>query len=438
MKIMEKARQVGMSWATSYGIVRRQALEGTQYDAWVSSRDEVQARLFLEDCRSFAETLNLAGTEMGEPVLSEDARPSAYTLTLSNKRRIHSLSSNPDAQAGKRGARILDEFALHPDPRKLYSIATPGLTWGGSLEVISTHRGSKNFFFELIQEIRHGGNPKQFSLHRVTLEDALNQGFLERLKSKLPEEDPRQLMDAATYFDWIRSSCADEESFRQEYMCEPADDAAAFLPVDLVSSCEYETGAHWELPLKGPHDKNAHYYLGVDIGRDHDLTVFWLIEATHGLFLTRGLTCLKNTPFAEQAEVLDEYMQLPGLRRVCIDQTGIGRQLAEDATRRYSAYRIEGLTFTAPVKESLVYPVRSAFEAKTLRIPSSSEIRADLRSIKKEVTSAGHLRFGADRTRGGHADRFWALALALHAAQSPHTVAGYEHVCRPASRRFSL
>jgi phage FluMu gp28-like protein len=74
--------------------------------------------------------------------------------------RLHSMSSNPDAQAGKRGDRTLDEFALHPDPRKLYTIAYPGVTWGGAMEIFSTHRGSANFFNELIQEIKHKGNPK--------------------------------------------------------------------------------------------------------------------------------------------------------------------------------------------------------------------------------------------------------------------------------------
>jgi phage FluMu gp28-like protein len=60
--------------------------------------------------------------------------------------------------------------------------------------------------------------------------------------------------------------------------------------------------------------------------------------------------------------------------------------------------------------------VRSAFEDKSLRIPCHPKIRADLRAIKKETTAAGNLRFTADRGRNGHSDRFWALALARHAA----------------------
>ena len=33
-------------------------------------------------------------------------------------------------------------------------------------------------------------------------------------------------------------------------------------------------------------------------------------------------------------------------------------------------------------------------------------------------TVAGHPRFDAERGEAGHADRFWALALAYHAAAS--------------------
>src|SRR5690606_26634013 len=147
-----------------------------------------------------------------------------YVLRFESGRRIHSMSSNPDAQAGKRGSRILDEFALHPNPRKLWTIAYPGITWGGSLKVISTHRGSHNFFNGLKREIVEGGNPKGISLHTVTLQDALDQGLLWKLQQNLPAEDERQEMTEAEYFDFVKSGCADEESFLQEYMCQPADD----------------------------------------------------------------------------------------------------------------------------------------------------------------------------------------------------------------------
>ncbi len=169
LKIMEKSRQIGISWGTAYAVVEHTAPVENNHDQWVSSRDDIQARLFLEDCKKFAGILHAAAEDLGSVILDPDKKISAYVLSFANGKRIHSMSSNPDAQAGKRGGRVLDEFALHPDPRKLYSIAYPGITWGGQLEIVSTHRGSANFFNELVEDVRHRGNPKGFSLHTVSL-----------------------------------------------------------------------------------------------------------------------------------------------------------------------------------------------------------------------------------------------------------------------------
>ncbi|MFU4637284.1 terminase large subunit domain-containing protein, partial [Pseudomonas aeruginosa] len=186
LKLMQKSRQIGLSWSTAYAADERTAAESARVDQWVSSRDDLQARLFLEDCKMWAGIMNQAAKDLGEIVIDVKNKISAYVLEFANGRRIHSMSSNPDAQAGKRGGRILDEFALHPDPRKLWSIAYPGITWGGAMEIISTHRGSQNFFNQLVREIVEGGNPKNISLHTVTLQDALDQGFLFKLQQMLP------------------------------------------------------------------------------------------------------------------------------------------------------------------------------------------------------------------------------------------------------------
>jgi phage FluMu gp28-like protein len=409
LKIAEKPRQVGWTWASAYGIVRRKAVKTARLDAWISSRDDMQARLFLEDLKGFANVLQAGAVDLGERVIDE-AGHSAYVLRFDNGLRAHSLSSNPDAQAGKRGDRILDEFALHPDPRKLYSIAYPGITWGGQLEIFSTHRGSHNFFNGLIEEVKHKGNPKGFSLHSVTLADVLDQGFLFKLQSKLPKDDPRQEMDEADYFDFMRSGCADEESFLQEFMCIPADDAGAFLTYDEIAACEYRPGEVWEKNLVECGD----LYVGVDVGRKHDLTVIWVAEKIAGTYFTRKLVEMKGETFAFQEEVLDGIVRLPNVKRVCIDSTGIGMQFAERAKVRHG-WKVEPVTFTGAVKSELAFPFRAAFEDKAIRIPESKELRADLRAIKKDTTASGNIRFTADRGTNGHADRFWAGALAVHA-----------------------
>lgn len=408
LKLIEKSRQIGLSWSTAYAQVSRIALKTARLDEWVSSRDEIQARLFLEDCKLWAGIADIAARDMGEMVIDDEKKHSALVLQFANGRRIHSMSSNPDAQAGKRGSRVLDEFALHPDPRKLWSIAYPGITWGGQMEVISTHRGSKNFFASLVREAKEGGNPKKLSLHTVTLQNALDDGFLWKLQQSLPAEDERQAMDEAAYFDWVKSGAADEESFQQEYMCKPADDDAAFLEYDLIASAEYAQGADWQTPEGGT------LYAGVDIGRTQDLTVLWVVELLGDVLYTRHVETLKKMRKSEQEKVL--WPWFARCARVCIDQTGLGIGWVDDAQDRFGEYAVEGVSFTAQSKEALAYPVRSRMEDRRIRIPYTGEIRADLRQVTKQVTPAGNIRFTAERTPDGHADRFWALALAIHAA----------------------
>lgn len=414
LKIAEKSRQIGWTWSEGYKIVREKSQADSRLDHWISSRDDIQARLFLEDCKGFANLLNIAAKDLGVMVI-DDKGNSAYVLSFANGLRAHSMSSNPDAQAGKRGGRTLDEFALQPDPRKLYSIAFPGITWGGSLSLFSTHRGTANYFNDLIVEVKHKGNPKSFSLHTVTLQRALEEGFLYKLQKKLPAGDQRQAMDEAEYFDFIKAGCPDEETFQQEYCCVPSDDNSAFLSYELIAGCEYRAGENWQQDLA---DAKGKLFVGVDVGRAHDLTVIWVTERLGDVSYTRRVLCLKQETFDAQEHALYSILQLPQVQRACIDASGIGRQFAERAQQRFGQFKVEAVTFTAGVKEELAYPLRAAFEDKSVRIPGEALIRSDLRAIKKETTASGNIRFTADRGANGHSDRFWALALALHAAKT--------------------
>ena len=410
LKLMEKGRQIGLSWSTAYACDERTAAAGARHDQWVSSRDDLQARLFIEDCKMWAKIMNMAAQDLGEQVIDPEKRLSAFVLQCARGRRIHSMPSTPAAQAGKRGSRVLDEFALHPDPRMLWSIAYPGITWGGQMEVISTHRGSHNFFNQLVREIREHGNPKQISLHRVTLQDALDQGFLFKLQQMLPADDERQGMDEAAYFDLVRSGCADEESFQQEYMCNPADDDVAFLEYDLIAAAEYASGVDWQVCTTG------RLFAGIDIGRKKDLTVLWVVEQLGDVLYTRHVERLQNMRKSDQEKVI--WPWIARCDRTSIDATGLGIGWADDAQDRFGVNRVEAVTFTPKVKEELAYPIRSAMEDKKLRIPYDPQTRAALRMVTKQVTAAGNVRFTAERTPDGHADEFWALGLAQHAAST--------------------
>jgi phage FluMu gp28-like protein len=141
---------------------------------------------------------------------------------------------------------------------------------------------------------------------------------------------------------------------------------------------------------------------------------------------------MKGQTFAAQEAVLHEVLQQPCVRRCCIDSTGLGMQFAERAIETHGTYRVEGVRFTAQVKEELAYPLKAAIEDVRLKIPDSDAITADFRAIKKETTSSGNVRFTADRGKNGHSDRFWALALAMHAGKGS---GGFTFVPRPGGKR---
>lgn len=415
IKLMEKSRQIGISWSTAYGADERAAAKGARFDEWVSSRDDIQARLFIEDCKLWAGIMGMAAKDLGEVVLDAEKKVSAYVLQFASGRRIHSMSSNPDAQAGKRGSRVLDEFALHREQRKMWAIAYPGITWGGSMELISTHRGSHSFFNQLVREARHGGNPKNISLHRVTLQDALDQGFLFKLQQALPADAEQQDMDEAAYFDFVKAGAADEESFDQEYMCIPADDDSKFLEYGLITACEYSGGTDWQRGLDGPFQ--GRLFCGVDIGRKKDLTVLWVVEQLGDVFYTRHVETMERMRKSAQEAILWPWFEI--CDRICIDATGLGIGWTDDAQDRFGEQRVEAVNFSGPVKEALAYPLKGAMEDRMVRIPDDPKIRADLRKVQKVTTAAGNIRFVAESTPDGHADRFWALALALHAGSNP-------------------
>jgi phage FluMu gp28-like protein len=418
LRWMEKSRRTGISFATAYDHVRRKALSDCMVDTWFSSRDELTAREWILYARHFATALDKGARDLGECVIDEKGAK-AHVVEFSNGRRINSLAGNADAFAGKGGDWGLDELALRkPDPGQVYAIASPTGDWGGRGDGISTHRGTANFFNQEILKIKHGGNPKRISLHTVTLQDALDQCFLWKLQTKLAESDPRMQMDEAEYFDYIRSRCRDQETFLQEYMCVPSDDNSAFLSYDLIDGCKYAPTEKWEWTMEQLVRSSDPLYLGVDVGRKHDLTVMWILQKTAGLMLTRKLITMQRVKFSEQEKALYSLLEMPMLRRCCIDNTGIGMQFAERAVERYGEYKVEAVTFTPAVKEDLAYPVRASFEDRSVRIPDDEAVTSDLRGIRKETTASGNVRFSGESTENGHCDRFWALALAEHAGKN--------------------
>ena len=430
LKLMEKARRVGVTYATGYERVRAHSQKGRTLDSWISSRDEPTAQIFIRECGKFLRVLKAGADDLGLQIIGEKGEK-AHVLEFANATRVNSVASNADVFAGKGGDVLLDEFALRKDPEAVHGIAGPTIDWGGALAIVSTHRGSANYFNRLIGKIRDGSQ-RGWSLHTVTLENALEQGLLYKLQRHYREGDPRLDYDEGDYFNWQRERSASEEIFKQEYCCVPGDDAAAFLDYGLISGCMYApaqigewrivrvekgtvTGTRGGLAIVQPRDVaelrlSGDAHVGIDIGRDHDFTVIELSETIGGVEFVRLVVELQNTTFAQQEEWLYAILSHPAVRRACGDQTGIGRQMIERAQQRFGKYKVEGVTFTPATKEEMAYPVRASFEDRSVRVPDDKFYEADLRNVKKE-TLAGNVRFSADRGKNGHSDRFWSRAL---------------------------
>lgn len=411
LKLMEKSRQVGISYADAYDSVKKAGVKGARLDVWVSSRDAVQARLYLRDCQAWAKVLQLGARAAGEELYHDGGRVSAGVLEFASGRRIYSLSSNPNALAGKRGHVKLDEFALHQDQRLLYTVAKPVTTWGGQLCLISTHRGEGSVFNQFIREARERGNPMGWSVHTVPLQKAVEQGLTERINRKTGRAETREAFLAR-----LRAGCVDEEQWLQEYCCVPADESTAFLSYELITACTEPTCLKNFDYLAGA----AHpLYVGVDVARRKDLCVLDVGEKIGDVVWDRLRIELSNRPFAEIESELYQLLRLKQVKRACLDATGMGTQLAERASERFG-WKVEPVTFTAQSKEELACGLRVDFQNRHVRIADDDALVADLRGIRKEVTLSGNTRYQGE-SEGSHCDRFWAKALRQLAARTRAT-----------------
>ena len=383
-KIGMFSRQTGKSFATACETVTDCILRPGQH--WVClSAGERQALEWMRKARQWTEALQVAVAAYDETVNAADARLSRAEIEFRNGSRITAIPANPDTARGYSANLVLDEFAAHEKPWEIWAAIYPSITspHGGMkcLRIISTPRGLGNKFADIWLR------SQVFSKHRVTIYDAARQGL-------------------AIDVEALRAGVGDEDVWRQEYLCEFLDASGVLLPYELIQGC---TAEHLADPGDCP------LYIGMDIGRSRDLTVIATLAEVAGLLLLVELQELRGRPFAEQFEALGRHLRDPRVRRCCIDATGIGAMLAEEARRRYGS-RVEPVFFTQRSKEALFSGLKRTFEDSRIRIPPSRELREDLHGMQKSVSTGGAVRYFALHGPDGHSDRASALALAVRAA----------------------
>jgi phage FluMu gp28-like protein len=446
LKIAVWSRQSGKSFAAALRAVIKCLKEShTQYI--ILSKGERQSRMFMEKVRDFCLAFKRMKILRDYTELPETDEKTMEVYFPHNHSRIIGLPANADAARGYTGNIVLDEFAFHGDAYKIYAACFPIITRGYSIEVISTPNGTTGKFYEIAKQaglvaqgslsspaaLADGVEEPQGRSAGPALPGGLWSGHIVDIYTAVRQGLPANL-------ELLRAGCDDEETWMQEYGCQFISDAQNYIAVELISTCVHEEATTEWSGVRSPGSgvgspgsgdrppassvqgtstpdsglRTSDLYLGIDIGRKRDLTIAWLFERVGGILWSRVLLTLKGVTFDEQEKIIFRLLDL-GVRRAGIDASGLGMMLAEHAVQKYGAV-VEPMTFTAQLKERLAPMVKQAFEERTVRIPDNREVRADINSVKRYVTPAGNVRFDAEHTDRGHADRFWALAQVINAA----------------------
>lgn len=408
----EKSRRIGLTYGEAYRMTRkhiRKKVKGGK--SWFTSADLSAAEEYIDYVAFFAKYLNTAAEYIDEVVIDEKNAVTAHRVKFANGDECNAISSNPRRFRSKGGDITLDEFAHHEDQEKMYSAAKPSAMWGNDIRIISTHNGDDSYYNGLITDIKKGeaGSMKNWKLFKTTLEDAIKNGLVDTiLGHKASKEEVADFLEDAY-------SGMTQEAIDEEFGCKPrSSNNSHLLPYELINPIEREdilnellTGVIGDL------------YVGVDIARKRNFTVIWIDEKLGDITYSRKIIPLKNMPFRNQKEVLYDVLSHPNFRRACIDATGIGANLAEDAAMDHGSLRVEEVVFTEKVKEELATDMYVAVEDRRTLIPKDKRIRDDFYSVKCVTSAAGKKRYEAKTAEdGSHADFFWAKALCVHAAKS--------------------
>lgn len=430
LKIAEKSRRIGWTYVQAYEDTVDAAKTGGM-DVWFTSADLSAAREYIRYVEQWAKLLNKAARNLGEVVLEGEGEKAvkAFVVEFANGKRIHALSSNPKGFRSKGGKVVIDEFAFHEQADELWRAAAPSVLWGYPIRVFSSHNGKGTRFYRMVEEAKQPGS--KWSLHTTTIVDAINDGLVQRIKGL---DGPASQSDIDEFLAECRDIAGDGETFEQEFMVNPMDGTSAYIPYSLISEVE-DASLPEPVILKGE-DLHAialeefrprpefergggPLSLGVDIGRKRDLTVFWVFEKVGEQLVTRFILELHQVKFRYQFRWLSAVLRV--VQASEIDETGIGAQLAEDAQEDFGEERVTKVTFSAESKRDLAVGLKRDFEDRTIRIPNVPTVRQDINKIKRTVTPAGNVIFQGERDADGHADRFWAMALARRAARKKMT-----------------
>lgn len=414
LAVMEKGRRIGISWATAAMAALHAA--ANRGDVWYQAYSLEMAREFIRDAAWWAGIVDAGARAQNRnaAALDDDA---LQKLAIVFKRgcAIRAIASSARAWRGKGrpgDIAIVDEAAHLDDLDAVLRAALATRVWGGAVRVISTHNGAQNPFARLVGDVRSGAIPG--AVHRVSLDDALRDGLYARIAAETGA--PVTPAGEAAWKVALRAEYGSRAG--EELDCIPAAGSGAWLDWGAIRACEHPEAGDPKRYAGGP------VYIGIDQAIREHLWIAWVIELHAGLAWTREIATARGGTFADRDRIVERLVELYAPVRIAADQTGIGERSVEEWKKRWGRHRVEGVQFSAPRKLDMATALRERIEDSRIRIPADDKIRADLHSVRAERGPTGNERLVADATPDGHADRFWAAALACAAAAVAVPAAG--------------
>ena len=259
------------------------------------------------------------------------------------------------------------------------------------------------------------GAARQF--YTVTFADAVRDGL-----ARWRMEVVGQVWSPETGAEWV------EEVRAQDLDCIPAAGDGAWLSWAQIHAVENPDGD----PARYAEGRTV---IGNDIARWRHLWVAWVLKLVGDIAWSREVVELRDASFATKDDEIDTLVERYRPGRIAMDQTGMGEKPVEDAIRRYGSQRVEGVLMTPATRLEIAGALKRRVEDIQIRIPKSTAIRQDLHAVRRAAGPTGAPRLVASDDTDGHADRFWAVALACGAAELEPTVYALHRVNNHADLR---
>jgi phage FluMu gp28-like protein len=409
VKLIEKSRRIGLSYAEASDSVLHAADAKRGANVYYISYDKEMTAGFIQDCAMWARAFHAAAGEIGEQILTrEDGRDiHIYDIPFGSGYHIKTFSSNPRNLRSKGRPRerlIIDEAAFIDDLDEVLKAALAITMWGGCVRIVSTHNGDENPFNGLIQDARAGRN--DYSVHRVTLDDALAEGLFRRIC-----EVTGKTWSAAAEASWrealIRRYRPNED---EELFCVPSYGGGAYLPRALVEACMADGALlrfdgsrsfnlapeavrraeieDWIRDVLAPElarlDKRRRHVFGMDFARSGDMTDIVPLEM--GADLRKRwpfLVELHNVPYRQQAQVMLAVGRgLPRFAGCAIDAGGNGGYVAEEARDAWGSLLVDEIHFTEQWYRDEFPRYKASLEDRLTTIVRHDDVLEDHRAVR--------------------------------------------------------